>query len=109
MADKLILLLYQAWADVDRAIDGLTSEQATARYDGGSSIAWTVGHATTQVGSWLNRRFRGLPPHPVFNRATFRTGGSGEAKGRSGILAGVQDVRVAARRFLGAEPGPDLD
>jgi hypothetical protein len=54
MADKLILLMYQSWTDLDNAIDGLSAEQATTWYDGGSVIAWTVGHVTTQVDSWLN-------------------------------------------------------
>jgi hypothetical protein len=51
MADKLILLMYQSWTDPDNAIDGLSAEQAATRYDGGSAIAWTVGHVTTQVDS----------------------------------------------------------
>jgi len=109
MPDKLILLTYQSWADIDQAVDGLTPEQATTRYDSGSSIAWTVGHVTTQVDSWINMRFQGLPPQSVFSRAIFRTGGSGEATDWPGILAGVRDVRAAARRFLDSEPAPDLD
>jgi hypothetical protein len=107
--DKLILLMYQSWADLDHAIDGLSAEQATTRYDGGSAIAWTVGHVTTRVDSWLNMRFQGIPAHPTFNRALFRTGGTGEAADCSGILTGVREVRAAARRFLDAEPAPDLD
>jgi hypothetical protein len=109
MPDKLILLMYQAWTDLDQAVDGLTPEQATTRYDGGSSIAWTVGHVTTQVDSWINLRFQGRPPHPALSREIFRTGGSGEATDWSGILAGARDVRADARRFLDSEPPPDLD
>lgn len=109
MPDKHTLLMYQSWADLDQAVDGLTSEQATTRHDGGSSIAWTVGHVTTQVDSWINMRFQSRPPHPVFSRAIFRTGGSGEATDWSGILAGVRAVQIAARRFLDSEPAPDLD
>ncbi len=109
MPDKLILFMYQSWADLDNALDGLTIEQATTRYDGGSAIAWTVGHVTTQVDSWLNMRFQGLPAHPIFHRDQFRTGGSGETMDWSGILAGVREVRTAARQFLDAEPDADLD
>jgi len=36
MPEKLVLFMYQSWADLDRAVDGLTPEEATARYDGGS-------------------------------------------------------------------------
>ncbi|HLZ09314.1 MAG TPA: DinB family protein, partial [Chloroflexota bacterium] len=109
MPDKLIPLMYQSWSDLDLAVDGLTLEQATTRYDNGSSIAWTVGHVTTQVDSWINQRFQGRPPHPAFSREIFRTGASGEATDWSGILAGARDVRANARRFLDAEPAPDLD
>jgi uncharacterized damage-inducible protein DinB len=101
--------MYRSWADLDHAVEGLSDDEATTRYDGGSSIAWSVGHVTTQVDSWLNMRFQGLAPHPVFNRAHFRTGGSGDAANWASILEGVQEVRARARRYLDAEPAPDLD
>jgi hypothetical protein len=109
MPDKLIYFMYQSWDDLDRVIDGLTTEEATIRYDGGSSIAWTAGHVTTQVDSWINMRIQGIPPHPVFDREKFRTGGSGEAENWLEILAGMREVRSVARQFLDTEPGPDLD
>ncbi|MGH2460070.1 MAG: DinB family protein [Chloroflexota bacterium] len=109
MPEKLTLFMYQAWADLDHAVDGLTPEQATTRYDGGSSIAWTVGHVTTQVDSWINLRFQGLAPHPAFDRAIFRTGGNGEATDWPGILVGVRDVRASARRFLESDSALHLD
>jgi hypothetical protein len=96
MPDKLILFLDQSWADLDREIDG-------------SAIAWTVGHLTTQVDSWLNMRFQGMPPHPTFERVIFRTGGSSTAMDWPGILASMREVRATAKRFLDAEPGPDLE
>jgi hypothetical protein len=107
--DKLALFMYQSWSDLDNAVGGLTDEEATTRHAGGSSIAWTVGHVTTQIDSWINMRFQGLPPHPVFSRAMFRTGGDGEANDWPSILAGIKDVRGAARRFLDTEPAPDLE
>ena len=109
MPEKLTLLMYQSWTDLDLAIDGLTSEQATTRYDHGSSIAWTVGHVTTQLDWWIKLRFQGRPPHQAFSREVFRTEASGKATDWSGILAGMLDVRANARRFLDSEPGPDLD
>jgi hypothetical protein len=109
MSDKLILLMYQSWADLDSAVEGLAPDQATTQCDGGSSIAWTVGHVTTQIDSWLNARFQGLPSHPIFDRAIFRTGGDGEATNWADILAGVRDVRATARKYLDAEPPPDIE
>ena len=107
--DKLILLMYRAWADIDRAVDGLSPEEATARRDGGSSIAWTFGHVAQQVDSWVNRKFGGLAPHPVLGQSEFRSRGSGSADDWRGTQVAVQEVRDSARECLEADPTPDLD
>ncbi len=109
MPNKLIALMYESWADLDRAVSGLTPEEAKARHDGGSSIAWTLGHVTHMLDSWIIMRFQGLPPHPVISHPTFRTGGSGEAKDWPMILAGVKEVRDTARGFLDSRQEADLD
>jgi uncharacterized damage-inducible protein DinB len=107
--DKLILLMYRAWADIDRAVDGLSPEEATANRDGGSSIAWTFGHVAQQVDSWINRKFGGLAPHPVLGRPEFRARGSGTADDWRAIQVAVQEVRDAARKLFDADPALDLD
>ena len=107
--DPLILLIYRSWADIDRAVEGLTAEEATARYEGGSSIAWTFGHLACMLDSWINSRFQGLSPHPVISRPAFRSGGSGEVDDWPAVQAAVREVRDASRRFLDADPAPDLD
>jgi uncharacterized damage-inducible protein DinB len=104
MAHELVALLYQSWDDLDHAVSGLTAEEATARHEGASSIAWTVGHVTHMVDSWLGVTFQGLPPHPLMSDSKFRAGGSGDAKGWPEICAGVNDVRQSARRLLDNEP-----
>ena len=109
MPAALVLLVYQAWADLDQAIAGLTPQQAAERRDGQSAIAWTVGHVSQQVDSWLNTRLQGLPRHPLLADPCFATGASGEFGDWPGLLAAVQEVRATARRFLDAEPPPDLD
>jgi hypothetical protein len=109
MPNKLVALMYESWGSLDRYVSGLTPSEATARHDGGSSIAWTVGHVTNMLDSWIVVRFQGLPPHPVISQPNFRTGGSGEAKDWRVILAGVKEVREAARRFLDARQEPELD
>jgi uncharacterized damage-inducible protein DinB len=108
MRDKLILLMYESWADLDRAVNGLTPEQATTHHNGGSAIAWTLGHVTNMLDSWINMRFQSLPPHPVISDLRFRTGGSGQAKDWPTILTAVKEVREAARRFLDSAQEPDL-
>ena len=108
MANKLVALMYESWADLDRAVSGLNPDEATERHDGSSSIAWTVGHVTHMLDSWIGVRFQGLPPHPVISDANFRTGGSGEAEEWPMILAGVKEVREAASRFFDTQE-PDLD
>ncbi len=107
MTDKLILLLYESWADLDRAVSGLAHGDATARHDGGSSIAWTLGHLANQLHSWINERFQRLPPHPVISHPRFRAGGSGEAEDWPMIVASVSEVRKAAKSYL--DSSPDLD
>lgn len=108
-SDKLILLMYRSWADIDKAVDGLSPEEASARRAGGSSIAWTFGHVAQMLDSWMNANFQGLPRHSIMGQPTFRSGGTGEAEDWPAIQTGVQEVRDAARRLLDAEPGPDLD
>ena len=51
MPHRLTLFLYESWSMVDDAVEGLTSKEATTRYDGGSSVAWTIGHVNTMVDS----------------------------------------------------------
>jgi uncharacterized damage-inducible protein DinB len=109
MASKLVLLMYESWAQLDRSMSGLTPEEMTTRYDGGSSVAWTAGHVSTMVDSWINVRFQGMPPHPTISQADFRVGGSGEAKDWPLISEAVSDVREAARRFLDSKQDADLE
>ena len=109
MASKLVLLMYESWAQLDRSMSGMTPGEMTTRYDGGSNVVWTVGHVTNMVDSWINVRFQGLSPHPVISQADFRTGGSGEAKDWPNISAAVSEVRDAARWFLDSKTDSDLD
>jgi hypothetical protein len=105
---QVVALLYQSWEDLDHAAGGLTAEEAGARHDGASAIAWTVGHVTQMLDSWIPVRFAGGRPHSLFSQPRFRTGGSGEADDWPAILGGVREVRAAARRFLD-DPALDLD
>ena len=107
--DKLVLLTYESWAQVDRAISRLTLEEATTRHGGGSSIAWTMSHVTHMVDSWINTRFQGLPPHTFISNSNFRAGGSGEENDWLTVLTSVREVREAARRFLDSDQATDLD
>lgn len=109
MPGDLTLLVYQAWDDLDLAVADLTPEQALERWNGQSAIAWSVGHVTQQVDSWLNTRIQGLAPHPLIADPRFHTGGDGGAEDWPALLAAVAEVRARARRFLEAEPAPPLD
>ena len=109
MQNKLVALMYESWADLDRAMSGLTPEEATGRHDGGSSVAWTLGHVTHMVDSWICVRFQGRTPDPVIGRPIYRTGESGEEKDWPMVLTAVEEVRAAARRFLDPMQATDLD
>jgi hypothetical protein len=108
LAEQLVELLYQSWADLDQAISGLTPEEAGSRYEGCNRIAWCVGHVTQQVDSWINRNFQGLPPHPIASQPIFQTGASGDAPEWSVVLDAMRDVRGSARSFLDAVDADSL-
>jgi hypothetical protein len=106
---KLVALLYQAFDELDRVVTGLTQEQAAATSDG-SSFAWTYAHATNQVDAWVNVRFAGRQAHPLLGQTRFRVGGAGAAPEDWGtIQAAVDEVRVAARRFLDSKTDEELE
>ena len=107
--NKLVLLTCESWADLYRAIDGLTPEEAMTRSHGSSAIAWTLGHVTHMVDSWINVRFQRLPPHPVIDTPGFRAGGGGEALDWPTVLAAAGEVRDAAKPFLDTVDEADLD
>ena len=107
MSHALALLLYESWNLLDEATEGLTVEEATTRHDGGSSIAWTIGHVTTMVDSWINVNFQGLSPHPIIGGRQFHVGGTGEWGDWAGILAATDEVRRQARLYLDSEPPVD--
>ncbi len=109
MTAKLVLLTYESWANLYRAIDGLTPEEAVTRSHGSSAIAWTLGHVTHMVNSWINVNFQGLPPHPVIDSPEFRAGGGGEALDWPTVLTAAGEVRDAARQFLDTVDEADLD
>jgi hypothetical protein len=109
MPTTLTALMYQSWADLSHAVNGLTPETATSCDHGGSSIAWTVGHVTNMVDAWLNVRFQGLSPHPFIGQPSFRTGGTGAAEDWTSILVGLREVQAAARSFVDAAADVDLD
>lgn len=94
MPSKLVLLTYESWADLYRAIEGLTPEEAVTRWHGSSAIAWTLGHVTHMVDSWINVNFQGLPRHPVIDSPEFRAGGGGEALDWPTVLTAAGEVRA---------------
>ena len=107
MPDPLALFLYESWKNLDESVEGLTREEATTQHFGGSSVAWTIGHVTTMVDSWLNTNFQGLPPHPFLAGDRFRNGGTGECEDWEGVLAAADEVRRSARLYLDSDPPID--
>ena len=107
MPDRLVLFLYESWKYLGESVEGLTREEATTRHDGGSSIAWTIGHVTTMVDSWINTNFQGLPPHPFISGHRFRIGGTGECDDWEEVLSATDEVRRRARAYL--DSGPPID
>ena len=102
-------LVLLAWSDIDRVVEGLTEDEAQKQWDGGSSFAWTFGHVSSQVDSWINVRFLGRDPDPLLSQPDFAYGGSGAARDWHTIRAAAIEVRKPARRFLLACTSDDLD
>ncbi len=103
----LVGLLYGAWDDLDRVLEGVTPEEALTRHDGASAFAWTLGHVTGNLDFLVNERVRGGSMHPTLRRQFEAFGTTGDASDWPGVLAAVRDVRASLRPFL--EPLTDAD
>ena len=106
---KLVGLLFDAWSELDRVVDGLTPEVALEALDGGSSFAWTVAHVSNVLDISINVRFLKADPHPYLGKNEFRMGGTGAANDWDAIREGVREVRESARDYLSGLEDGDLD
>src|SRR6266487_1640561 len=99
MPAALVGLLQDALGDLDRVVADVDSGVAIAKPEGGSAIAWSVGHVTNQLDGWVNVRFAGGQAHPLIGARRFRDG-DGRADDWPAILAGAGEVRAAALSYL---------
>ena len=106
---KTVRRLYAAWRDTDEVLAGLTPEEAVTPVGRGSSFAWTLGHLSNSVDSWINVRFQGLAPHQVIGGRDLRIGGSGNVADWPAIQIGVREVRDSAQDYLDALTEQDLE
>lgn len=105
----LIALVYAAWDDLERVINGLSVEDAIRTPEGQSAIAWSVAHITNQVDSWLNVRFAGHIPNPILATLALGTGAAGRAGDWDGVLRAMNDAHGAAQAYLQSLPDGALD
>lgn len=104
----MVGLLYEAWADLDRVIDGLDAATATRPLEGGNSIAWAIAHVTTDVDSWINALFAGQSRNPVIGDPRFRLNGDGVPQREwQLILRSIEEVRESARNYPQVSPPMD--
>jgi uncharacterized damage-inducible protein DinB len=106
---RLVGLLFDAWADLDRVVDGLTPEVAVEALDGGSSFAWSVAHLANHVDTWINVRFQGAAPHSYISKREFRFGGTGAADDWGAVRDGERAVHESAREYLLGMDDEELD
>lgn len=97
---KLVGLLFEAWKDLERVVDGLDLDESVRQFDGGSSYAWTYAHMGQSEDTWINVRLRNGEPHPYFSGERFRYGGTGVAEDWQAIREGVGEVRESIRSYL---------
>ena len=93
-------LLHTAWNDIDSALGDMSEADLLRQISNGSSIAWTLAHVTHGIDSWINVRFQGIQPHPLYAGGLFLFGGDGRATDWDTIRAGVNDVRQRAMPWL---------
>jgi hypothetical protein len=96
----LVGLLFGAWDDVGRVLQGVDTAGAARQVDGGSSFAWTLAHLSNQVDTWLNLRFFGETPNALLAQEQFRPGGTGQAEDWPAIQQATHEVRPTAHRHL---------
>lgn len=101
-------LLLEALNDLALALDGLPDELATARPEGGSSIAWTAAHVTQGLDSLVLYRFTGRQREAMLSDAALGAGGTGSVADWPVLRAKVREIQAAAIDFLATLTEADL-
>src|SRR5437870_434369 len=107
--DPLVGLVFEAWDDFDRVLDGLSAEDAGLQPNGQSSAAWALGHVTEHLDRWVNHALQGRDRHPFLGVDRFRMGSEGAADDRQAMRVATQEVRDAARPYLESITSERLD
>ena len=105
----LVGALFDAWAELELVIAGLSAAAMVEPWFGGSAFGWTCGHVANSVDAWLNVRFQGRSPHPIIGTQHLRFGGDGRVADWPEIARGVAGVYSATRRFLAPLHEAELD
>ncbi len=106
---KLVALMFDAWADLDRVVEGLSPEVALETIDGGNSFAWTIAHSANFVDRFVNVRFQKMARHPYIGRNVFGFGAAGVADDWDAVREGVREVHEAALGYLSQLDDDDLN
>jgi hypothetical protein len=101
-------LVFEAWNDLDRVVDGIDERDAGVQLDDQSSIAWAVGHVTEHVDRLITVTLQGRERHPLLGSDRFRMGSAGEADDWEAIRTATREVRDSARPYLERVTDADL-
>jgi hypothetical protein len=104
----MVGLVVEGWAELDRVLDKLSNEDATRQVDGGSSFAWTLGHLSSQLDTWINVRLQHLSQNPAFATPGWGMDGTGAADNWDEIRQATAEVRSVARPYLESLSEADL-
>jgi hypothetical protein len=102
-------MVVEAWRDLDRALDGLSSGDAERRLGGASPISWTVAHLAENVDRLLNDQFLGEERNVFLNVGPFKFGAPGDPADWETVLQEAQKVRETCRRHLEGLSESDLE
>jgi DinB family protein len=107
--DPLVGLVFGAWDDFDRVLNGLSAGDAGLQPGGQSSAAWALGHVTEHLDRWINHTLQGRDRDALLGVDRFRMGSPGAADDWDAIRTATQEVRAAARPYLEGITADRLD
>jgi hypothetical protein len=93
-------MVLEAWCDLDRALDGLSPEDAGRRLGGASPISWTVAHLAENLDRLVNELFLGRERSAFLKDGSFRFGAAGDPAEWDSVLRESEQVRKACRAYL---------